>query len=546
MYQAFVTASAACGDVVATVTSADPTVFRSAAVAPAAPDVLGGPLAQWGATFARATESADVQCVQFAPAWPLIAVAADDGSVTVWPMTAPSAAGVAAKPVAHVPEAHNRGVIAVAWHPGGAPLLATAGRDTFVGVIRCAFADHAGKPGVTLPASFSRFAQAREVHTDTVYGLLWLAPTGGVLLSSDRGGVIAAWDVDAAGEAGELAAAPLWTLPRAHLGEMIRGLATLPIAGGTALFASVGRDNAIRVWAAATAPATAPTALGEQPDAHANTVTCVAAWRAADAAVGDACRVATGGGDDVVRVWTVRRSNKAAELECTAELRGHADSVLAVAACPPPDGAAMEVLASGSRDKTVFVWNATAGHPLKRFVASGTAPMAIAAAAFSPDGTLLAASGFDKILRFYDARRGRTLARHAHQNTVRCVVAAPDGRHFVSGGRDKTLCVWAVPAAPAADEAPKPGAEPAAAPVAKQQLPQPVARVAFPAACDAPGRHAVALLAQDGQLAWCAVDYAADATSPPPTLVKPATPGVAAFEAAASGECALCAAAKAC
>ena len=584
MQSLYATSSATAKDgVVATVTAADPMAMRTAKLSATATDVLCAPLAQWAATTAHVDASADVQCLAFSPTSTHVAVAADNGSVTVWRLAPPAVGGAAPKPVFAMLGAHAKGATAVAWNAEGTR-LASGGRDSFVAWVPVD--PSATTASAEQPVRPLRFGRARDVHADTVYSVVWQPAADGVILSSDRGGAVAAWQCRPSAYSAATVndddtlsnddAAPLWVLPAAHAGEMVRGLAVVPFPSATDaarphFLASVGRDDAIRVWGLAAEGGASHVVgpVGLKESAHRMTVTCVAAWVApgvVDAGKAEGggqaaaatlrARLATGGGDDVVRVWSLTitlgaNGDGGAAFDLSSELRGHADSVLAVAACPAPAAAAtataapMEVVASASRDTTVFVWDATAGHPLRRLVASGTTPMAIAAVTFSHDGSVLAASGFDKILRLYDARRGTPLQRHGHKNTIRAVTASPDGARLVTAGRDKLLCVWSVDAAIAAapDTARAGGkaeaVEAVAAPVASLTLPQPIARVAFPPACRAPGRHVLCMLAQDGALAWVALDGA----PAEPVLSKPEKPGAAAFEAATAEACALCEAA---
>jgi len=94
-----------------------------------------------------------------------------------------------------------------------------------------------------------------------------------------------------------------------------------------------------------------------------------------------------------------------------------------------PDG---KLLASGSDDRTVKLWDAQNGqevHTLRGHLHE------IKSVAFSPDGKRLASGSYDKTVKLWDTQNGQEVyTLSGHPFGVICVTFSPDGKRLASSG----------------------------------------------------------------------------------------------------------------
>ena len=99
------------------------------------------------------------------------------------------------------------------------------------------------------------------------------------------------------------------------------------------------------------------------------------------------------------------------------------------------------LLASGSYDKTVRLWNpGRSGGPLVRKLIGHECR--VSCCAWNKDGSLLASGSSDKTLRLWRPDGSLVATLEGHGSGVRCCAWKEDGSLLASGSNDKTLRLW--------------------------------------------------------------------------------------------------------
>jgi WD40 repeat protein len=145
--------------------------------------------------------------------------------------------------------------------------------------------------------------------------------------------------------------------------------------------------------------------------------------------------LASGSADKTVRLWNMRTR------ECVAVLKGHTGSVESVVFSL--DG---RLLASGSTDRTVRLWNVVeqrAASPVH--VLEGHAAW-VSSVSFSPDGRQLASGSGDRTVRLWSVPEGVPGPVLQHPSFVNCVVFSPvfASNMLASSGHDGIVRLWDV------------------------------------------------------------------------------------------------------
>jgi WD40 repeat protein len=145
----------------------------------------------------------------------------------------------------------------------------------------------------------------------------------------------------------------------------------------------------------------------------------------------DGNAVATGHADRTVRLWDATTGKEIRAFP------GHEDRVDAVVFSP--DGTS---LVSVSNGPALRLWDVASGKEIRRFSTPqkpGALPHPWVAVAFSPDGSLLAASHqHDRTIHLWEVGTGRaTRQLKGHTEAVSSIAFAPDGKTLVSLSSDR-------------------------------------------------------------------------------------------------------------
>jgi WD40 repeat protein len=158
--------------------------------------------------------------------------------------------------------------------------------------------------------------------------------------------------------------------------------------------------------------------------------------------------LASGSEDHLVRIWDVKTS------QLLTILSGHTDEVRSVAFAPQtyPNRLSSSglrnscvqnsklLLASGSYDRTVRLWDINTGECLKILEEHTHRVWSVA---FSPDGRVLASSSSDRTVKLWDISTGQCLkSLLGHSQQIRTVAFSPDGQTLASGSDDQSLRLW--------------------------------------------------------------------------------------------------------
>ncbi len=139
--------------------------------------------------------------------------------------------------------------------------------------------------------------------------------------------------------------------------------------------------------------------------------------------------LASGSDDKTIKIWDLKQRKE------LYTLRGHLGKVYAVAISP--DG---QSVVSGSDDKTIKIWDLKTGKEIRTLVGHQGL---ISSVAISRDGQTIASVSYDKTIKIWNFKTGaeiRTLKGHSRE--ILSVAISPNDEKIVSGSVDRTIKIW--------------------------------------------------------------------------------------------------------
>jgi len=135
----------------------------------------------------------------------------------------------------------------------------------------------------------------------------------------------------------------------------------------------------------------------------------------------------------ILTFFTIAPQNLYAKWDVLDTLKEHTDAVNSVAF--RADG---QLLASGSKDGKVVLWNPLTGSKMRILTGHNDSVYSVA---FSPDGILASASA-DGTIILWNSTTGKKYHDLIKHSGIYCVAFSPDGRFLASGSKDGEVILW--------------------------------------------------------------------------------------------------------
>mmetsp|Transcript_27864 Transcript_27864/g.73501 ORF Transcript_27864/g.73501 Transcript_27864/m.73501 type:complete len:484 (+) Transcript_27864:109-1560(+) len=156
------------------------------------------------------------------------------------------------------------------------------------------------------------------------------------------------------------------------------------------------------------------------------------------ASIGKDDILATGGGDNNLKLWKINGSNESTPLAPVHTLSSHSGDVVSCAFRPQSS-----FVASGSQDRHIRVWDITTFDCVQTLIGHTDE---VCSCSYNSTGTVLASASSDKGVRLWDARmKNRPIQElKLHKSSVYSVVFNRGGSYelLASASQDCTVALW--------------------------------------------------------------------------------------------------------
>lgn len=348
---------------------------------------------------------ATVTCVAMHPKFELAASGSEDATIKVWDYESGD--------FERTLKGHTNAVNDIAFDAGG-DLLASCSSDLSIKLW-----------------DFRETYACRKTlmgHEHTVSGVCFVPGTSGYLVSCSRDGSVRMWEV----QTGYC----IHTI-EAHGSDWVRAIDASPDGS---LLASCSNDRTAKVWAIDKAgPSSASVREVSVMRGHDHVIESVAfSNAAADKALSRKTRRAAGGaGQGILASAAARSSGDRSLLEAGAGAEAKQAGV------SKKRRAGGEFLVTGSRDRSVRVWNVKTGSCVLTFRDHENW---VRATLFHPGGHCIVSAAEDRTIRAFDLAEGRCTrtVSDAHAHFLTCMALHRTGGLLLTGGVDKEIRSWGV------------------------------------------------------------------------------------------------------
>ncbi len=142
--------------------------------------------------------------------------------------------------------------------------------------------------------------------------------------------------------------------------------------------------------------------------------------------------LASGSEDKTVQIWQVWQTITGQRFRTYTSHSGPVNTL-----SWSPDG---RLIASGSQDKTVQIWETNTGLCLRTYTGHSGPVYALS---WSPDGHLLTSRSEDETVQVWQTITGQRFRTYTgYSGLINSLNWSPDGRLFASGSQDKTVQIW--------------------------------------------------------------------------------------------------------